>query len=411
MMHRHEASLRVALYSHDTQGLGHIRRNLAIAAALAGAGHPPAVLLVAGTQVTTSLVHPAGVDCLTLPAIGKNPGGAYEARQLPIPLDEVVRLRADAIAAGLAAFQPDVLIVDKVPAGLMGELIPALKLLRRRGRTRCILGLRDILDEPHIAAKEWRDAGSSRIVQRYYDAVWVYGDPAVYNAVREYAFLDAIAAKIRFTGYINRCDEHSCRPEDLRRQTLRDLKLSAERIALCTVGGGQDGFSIAEAFVQADLPSDTAAVVLTGPFMEERDRRRLLTLARHRNRTRVVTFTPHPERFLGGADWVVSMAGYNTTCEILAANKHALLVPRVRPRLEQWIRAERLADLGAVSVIHPDVLTPEQISRWLAVTTEQHRKHTSIDMHGLRRVPALLHDLLHMVPPSAFVAGAQPLVH
>ncbi len=410
-MHHHERRLRVALYSHDTQGLGHIRRNLAIAAALAGTGQPPAVLMVAGTQVTNSLVHPAGVDCLTLPAIGKNAAGAYEARQLPMPVDEVLRLRADAIAAGLAAFQPDVLIVDKVPAGLMGELIPALKMLRRRGRTRCILGLRDILDEPHVAAREWRDAGASRIVQRYYDAVWVYGDPAVYDAVREYAFLDAIAAKIRFTGYINRCEEsHSCRPDDLRRQTVRDLKLPVERLALCTVGGGQDGFSIAEAFVRADLPADTGAVVLAGPFMEEGDRRRLLALARHRSRTRVVAFTPHPERLLGGADWVVSMAGYNTTCEILAANKRALLVPRVRPRLEQWIRAERLAELGAVSVIHPDALTPDHISRWLAGAAGHRDQRPPIDMHGLRRVPALLQDLLRMTPSPAF-AGVQPIAH
>jgi len=409
-MQHHDRRLRVALYSHDTQGLGHIRRNLAIAAALTRTGQPPAVLLVAGTQVTNNLVHPAGVDCLTLPAVGKNVAGAYEARQLPMPLEELLRLRANTIAAGLVAFQPDVLIVDKVPAGLMGELLPALKQLRRRGQTRCVLGLRDILDEPHIAAREWREAGGSHLVERFYDAVWVYGDPAVYDAVREYTFLDEIAAKVHFTGYINRCDA-PCLPDDLRRQAVRELKLQVDRLALCTVGGGQDGFAIAEAFVQADMPDGTGAVVLTGPFMDEGDRRRLLSLARHRNRTRVVAFTPHPERYLGGADWVISMAGYNTTCEILAANKHALLVPRVRPRLEQWIRAERLAQLGAVSVIHPDALTPSHISHWLTTSVGQHRQPLAVDMHGLRRVPALLQELLPVPPRPLYAATAPELAH
>jgi predicted glycosyltransferase len=52
------------------------------------------------------------------------------------------------------------------------------------------------------------------------------------------------------------------------------------------------------------------------------------------------------------------MGGYNTTVELLAARKSALIVPRVEPRVEQLIRAERLADLGLVEMIHPDDLAP-----------------------------------------------------
>jgi predicted glycosyltransferase len=52
------------------------------------------------------------------------------------------------------------------------------------------------------------------------------------------------------------------------------------------------------------------------------------------------------------------MGGYNTTVELLAARKSALIVPRVEPRVEQLIRAERLSDLGLVEMIHPNDLTP-----------------------------------------------------
>jgi predicted glycosyltransferase len=55
---------------------------------------------------------------------------------------------------------------------------------------------------------------------------------------------------------------------------------------------------------------------------------------------------------------VVAMGGYNTTTELLAARKPALIVPRVEPRTEQLIRAERLASLGLVEMIHPRDLTP-----------------------------------------------------
>ena len=40
---------------------------------------------------------------------------------------------------------------------------------------------------------------------------------------------------------------------------------------------------------------------------------------------------------------VVAMGGYNTFCEILSFDKKALIVPRTRPRLEQFIRAARAA--------------------------------------------------------------------
>src|SRR5262249_57656689 len=97
----------------------------------------------------------------------------------------------------------DVLIVDKVPRGALRELDAALDCLRARGRTRCVLGLREVLDEPAAVDGEWRDTGSEEAVRTHYDAVWVYGDPAVYDPVREYGFSLAVAAKVHYTGYLD----------------------------------------------------------------------------------------------------------------------------------------------------------------------------------------------------------------
>ena len=51
------------------------------------------------------------------------------------------------------------------------------------------------------------------------------------------------------------------------------------------------------------------------------------------------------------------MGGYNTSCEILACGRRALIVPRIIPRREQLIRAQRLSELGAVDVLHPQALS------------------------------------------------------
>ena len=48
---------------------------------------------------------------------------------------------------------------------------------------------------------------------------------------------------------------------------------------------------------------------------------------------------------------VVAMGGYNTFCEILSFDKRALIVPRTAPRLEQFIRAKRAAELGLVAML------------------------------------------------------------
>ena len=52
------------------------------------------------------------------------------------------------------------------------------------------------------------------------------------------------------------------------------------------------------------------------------------------------------------AHCVVAMGGYNTFCEILSFDKPALIVPRVRPRLEQAIRAGRAEELGLIDVLY-----------------------------------------------------------
>jgi predicted glycosyltransferase len=405
-MNAQNRRLRIAFYSHDTQGLGHIRRNLALAGALAEGSDSPAILLIAGAQIANVLHHPPGVDCLTLPAVAKSAQGLYAAQHLPMTLNELLVLRAQTIAQALTTYRPDVLIVDKTPGGLMGELLPALKRLRQMGHTRCVLGLRDVLDEPIVATGEWRKARGSALVKRFYDAIWIYGDPMVYDAVREYDFLCDCASKVRFTGYLNRWEQQAVTADE-RSSLIEELALDVDRLAFCTVGGGQDGFDLARAFVQSELPADAGAVILTGPFMSDGDRRHLHQLAAQRARTRVLDFTPEPERLLAGADWVVSMAGYNTTCEILSAGKEALLVPRVRPRLEQWIRAQRLANLGVVTTVHPDALTPDQISRWFEWTHRRPRPRPAIDLQGLRRVPTLLQELV-TTPATADPRLLQP---
>lgn len=389
---RPRRTIRVALYSHDTMGIGHMRRNALIAQCLADGALPVSILLVAGSREAASFPLPDGVDCLTLPAFGKDEGGGYRSRNLDLTNAELIRLRADSLAAALEAFAPDLFVVDKVPRGALRELDAALQMLRRKGRTRCVLGLRDVLDEPDCVRRDWKVEAGEEAVREFYDRVWIYGDPAVYDLVHECRFSRETAAKVRFTGYLARQLRRQFSADEL--APYAEFLAHGDRLAVCMVGGGQDGAALAEAFARAPFPNGMAGLVLTGPFMPAEARQRLLQQSIVNPRLHVLRFVTEPDLLLSLADRVITMGGYNSTCEVVATGKPALIVPRVRPRREQIIRAERLRDFGLVDVLHPDDLTPQALSGWLSAPARTLTSTARVRWNGLSVLPRMVDEVL-----------------
>ncbi|MFD6136087.1 glycosyltransferase family protein [Isoptericola sp. NPDC060257] len=397
------ARRRVAFYSHDTQGLGHVRRTSLLARAVVDADPDVDVLLLSGAREATSLPLPERTEVVTLPRVGKDPDLGYGPRAWGGTLDDVVRVRAGVLDGALAAFRPDVLVVDKVPLGVGGELLLALRRLRAEGGTACVLGLRDVLDTPEVAVREWHEQRSTSVVERFFDEVWVYGDAHVYDPLAEYALPDHIAARTVFTGYLGRG-----------RASLAEPVREGAPYVLCLVGGGQDGASLAEAFAAAPLPVGHRGVLVTGPYLPETTRDRLHAVAAGRDDLEVHAFVRDVVPLVEGAAAVVTMGGYNSVCELLASGRPGLVVPRTHPRAEQLVRARRLADLGLLDVL-VGAITPERVAAWLARTAADdaaRRPEVDVDLDGLSRVPelvdALVDRLAHRNEAAARPAAATP---
>ncbi len=382
-------SPRIALYAHDTMGLGHTRRNLAIAEALLASTLRPEVLLLGGARETGQLAAPAGADSVILPAIHKQADGRYASRSLPVPIERLIQLRSATLQAALDAFRPHLLIVDQVARGALGELQPILEILREQPRTRTVLGLREVQDAPDVVRREWGRLRTVEAMRELYDEVWIYGDRACFDPVAAYGLGAELGDKIHFTGYIARPRVEAV-PSALE-PVLRWL--GSQPCALCLVGGGQDGEGLATAFLRA-VPESRKGLVVTGPFMPREARTRLLGLADGR-RLRVIEFVPELAPLLDRAEQVVAMGGYNTVCELLSAGHRPLLVPRTVPRREQWVRASRLSRLGLVDVLAPENLVPGAIRSWLETEcVPDPAALEGVDFGGLDRVVALCRTTL-----------------
>jgi predicted glycosyltransferase len=396
---------RIALYSPGIVGLGHLRRNLLISQVLAESDLHPVNFLVTEAREASIFVNcmPPGMDCITLPGLSKGVDGVCKPRYLGLSLKQVLRLRSRTIKAALKEFNPDLLIVDNLPRGAYRELDSTLKKLKANGSTRLVLGLRDVLDEPAAVQRDWSRWKYQKRIETFYDAVWVYGDPRIYNMVEEYDFAPGVAEKVRFAGYLDQRKRMElaghCEVNPAESYSLPDA-----RLVLCLLGGGQDGDKLAEAFSQAQMPRDACGVIVTGPFMSVAARERLQRRAATNRRLRVLTFITEPTRLVERAERVVAMGGYNTVCEVLSFQKRALIVPRTKPRREQIIRAERLRDLGLLDLLQIEQLNPRAIEEWIARPLPPLQTRGKINLRGLDRLPAMAKDLLEQSPAEFAMA-------
>lgn len=375
--HTVQETLRVVFYSHDSQGLGHFRRNRALAHSLAQrlprlAGRQVTGLLVNGVAGIPTASMPHGFDVVTLPAVGKS-GRSYGPRRLDIGMNAVTSLRGEIVRATLSAFAPDLVVIDRHAFGVQGELAAALADLRAtRPEARVVLGLREVLDAPEAVAAEW-DRTPPDVVRALFDEIWVYGDAAVHDLRTTGELPRMLHDMVRYQGYLS----HG-RAED-------PDGLDPERpYLLTTAGGGSDGTQLCVAAAAARVPAGYRHVVVTGPQMSEADHR---TVERAATRaTQVVRSVPDAAGLIRRAAATVSMAGYNTVTETMATPVPALLVPREWPRREQLIRAEALAAVGAADVLRAGDLTPPRISAWWADAVNRRVERDHLDLAGLSSV-------------------------
>lgn len=360
--------MRIVTYSHDSFGLGHLRRTLAIGRFLAREIPEASVLSLIGSTMAQMYFDQESPnhDYLKLPTVTKTGADEYAARHLHLPLADVLKLRRSLVFAALDEFPPDLLLIDKSPRGIGDELVEPLEWLRReKPGCRVVLGLRDILDDPAVVQMQWHTPGFSRWIQSIYDEIWIWGEQRVYDTLHEYNFPLEIREISRYLGYLPIepvCSDYG------RLRAKAGVTEAGQKLLLMTAGGGGDAYPIYEQFIagfrDAAAPS-VRVMAVAGPLMSEHEFAALREAFRPvHDRVRLVRFLTHFEDWMRASDAIICMGGYNTLREIASIGKPTLVVPRTYPRREQEIRAGVFASRGWCHTLGPDEAVSSAVRRF-----------------------------------------------
>lgn len=384
------------LYSHDSYGLGHLRRNTAIAHGLLARAPDLRVVLLSGSPVAGEWPLPAGVEIVPLPVVIKVGADRY----VPAEPRSMAGLRAERsaiIASTLRRLSPDVFLVDHTPLGIKGELLPALEMARAElPQTRLMIGLRDILDDSSTVREAWRSQGIYQVLENCYDQILVYGSRDLYDVTKEYRFSPGLTERTTFTGYIAK-DPSLEEPAELSLAWDGAMRLGDRRI-LVLGGGGGDAGDVFRVFLKAW--ARVAGVVqgqvlmVMGPLMRPS---LAASIERRAGRVAGVSVMRSSKSMLSlvaGADLIVSMGGYNTVVEALSAHKPMVLCPRVTPRREQLIRARLMVGLGLASVVEIERESSKALAQAveaaLAATRPSAAAWRAVDLRGSERVAEIV---------------------
>lgn len=381
---------RILMYSHDTFGLGHLRRCRTIAHSLVENYRGLSVLIISGSTIAGAFDYRVRVDFVKIPSIIKLHNGDYTSIDRHTDLQETLEMRQAIIRHTAESFQPDLFIVDKEPLGLRGELEETLSYLKTHGTT-LVLGLREVMDAPELLKAEWAKRDVLRKIGMFYDSIWVYGPEDFYDPLTGFDVSPAVRSRMHYVGFLQR---HMTQVD----VPVRDVEGS---YILATTGGGGDGADLIHNIFDAyhhDPSLTHKMLIVLGPFMPARKRRKLVKKGSAIPHVEIIEFDNRMENLIAGARAVVSMGGYNTFCEILSFDKPALIVPRVTPREEQLIRASRAAELGVIDMLRPEEAEdPAKLAKALKALPERappSQVTSKLKLDGLEKITDLVGEWL-----------------
>ena len=377
---------RVMIYVQHLLGIGHLMRARLIAEALAEHGFD--VHLVTGGMPIGGRM-PRSVRTVQLPPIRVSDASFTPLRDAQFePIGDAYRAeRRSLLLDAYAEAAPAAVFFETFPFGrrsLRFELFPLMEAIDASPTRPLVIGsIREILQ---LQQKPEREREMLEWAHRWFDAIFVHGDPRFARFEQTFSFADALSLPIHYTGFV------LDRPIEQRVDTS---SIRAEVVV--SAGGGGVGVELLVTALEAQHRSRYGHLtwrVLAGPNIREAGLARLHAAAGanaivERSRADFA-------ELLRNAFISISQAGYNTTLDVMASGARPVMVPFTgNGETEQRARGERLGAFDLAVIVDDRTLTPGRLAD---AVDEAGRRVTwgSFDFEstGARRTAQLLEELL-----------------
>ena len=375
-------SARVLFYVQHLLGIGHLKRAEILAEAMAAAGLD--VTVAYGGRPIPEVRFNAMKVVQLPPATIANEDFSALLDENGRPVDESWRsARRIALLDLHAKTDPDVVLLELFPFGrrqFAFELIPLLDAVHAaENRSLIACSVRDVLV---ASRKPGREAETVATLRRYFDAVFVHGDPALIPFGATFTAAGEIADLIQHTGYVAADGDAATSTE-------------GKDEVLVSAGGGAVGAPLLLAALKARALTPLAGHVwrfLTGPNFPDQDFRDLTAMAGEN--TFVERFRTDFAARLRTSALSISQAGYNTTMDVLKSGARAVVVPyETKGETEQRLRAEFLAKNGLLTVVPAAELSPSRLAKGVADEMQRSAKPLTVDFSGADTTARLVHRL------------------
>jgi predicted glycosyltransferase len=373
-------------YCQHILGIGHLIRSMEI---VRGLTEDFQIYFVNGGEIIQDFQVPPGVEVINLPAVKTD--SEFQALQVPAgftSIDDLLEYRRGLLLEIFDRVQPDVLMVELFPFGRRRfsiELVPLLERAKASG-TQTVCSLRDIVVTKQDQTRH--EEKVCKLMNRHFDMLLIHGDPNFMPLETSFSRVKDLTCEVHYTGYVVQPTERS-----------HSLILRSKPMILASVGGGRFGhellYCVAEASAILEKAIPHHIQMYAGPFSPNDVLENLQTIAACRSNLTVERYTPDLQAYMQQADLSISMAGYNTTMNILSTGTRAMLLPFTgNDDQEQRIRSERLQELGVVQVIQSTDLHPERFAQRVIEALQQKPSPRTFDLQGVEKTAMLVRSLV-----------------
>jgi predicted glycosyltransferase len=388
---------RLMFYCQHILGIGHLVRSMEI---VRGLTQEFEIFFINGGEEIQGFQIPPEVEVLNLPPIKTD----SEFRALHVPpgfsdVEQVLEYRSKLLVDAVEDLKPDILMVELFPFGrrrFSTELIPFLETAKTVG-TKVVCSLRDIVVTKQDQMRH--EEKICRLMNQYFDMLLIHGDPKFMPLETSFSRIADLNCEVHYTGYVVQQDRQQKNTVHQSQSNILQSNISnSAPLILTSVGGGRFGHELLNCVAQVSTVLEHRIPhhiqMFTGPFCPDQVFEQLQTMAAERSNLSVERFTPNLLQYMQQADLSISMAGYNTTMNVLTTGVRSMLLPFMgNDDQEQRMRSERLAELGIVSIINREDLEPKRFAEKVLDNLKRTPTAIEFDLNGVEKTAQFIKSI------------------